>query len=583
MLDEGARMGNMSDEQPGTTEFRAARDLLLRCRDHYDAARQEFTWPQLGEFNWALDWFDVIAAEHPGRLALRIVSDDGADTQMTYAELAARSSQVASWLGGLGVGRGDRVLLMLGNIAPLWEVILAAMKLGAVIIPASTLLGPADLADRITRGSVRHVIAEAGQVPKFSAVSGAGDWTRIVVGDPAPGWHHYSQSQTADPAFTPEGTTQADDPLLIYFTSGTTAQPKLVQHTHASYPAGHLSTMYWIGLQPGDNHLNISSPGWAKHAWSNVFAPWNAGAAVLVLNYDRFSAPTLLKALKDLEVTTFCAPPTVWRMLMQADLAAADVSTLRECVAAGEPLNPEVIQQVRSAWGITVRDGYGQTETTAQVGNTPGQPVRTGSMGRPLPGYEVTLIDPLTGQSAEEGEICLDAWNRPLGLMTGYLDDPELAAAAMQGGYYHTGDVASRDPEGYITYIGRTDDVFKASDYRISPFELESLLIEHEAVAEAAVVPSPDPIRLAVPKAYLTLAPGTKPSAEVAQSIMAFCRERAAPYKRIRRIEFAELPKTISGKIRRVELRAQETERHATSEGSARGITEYWEEDFPDL
>ena len=334
--------------------------------------------------------------------------------------------------------------------------------------------------------------------------------------------------------------------------------------------------MYWIGIQPADVHLNISSPGWAKHAWSNVFAPWNAQATILILNQTRFDAAGLLAALGDCGVTTFCAPPTVWRMLIQADLGAADISALRECVAAGEPLNPEVIEQVRKAWGITVRDGFGQTETTAQVGNTPGQPVKAGSMGRPLPGYPVVLVDPISGEPAEDGEICLDLSNRPLGLMTGYLDDPERESEAMRGGYYHTGDVATSDDDGYITYVGRTDDVFKASDYRISPFELESVLIEHEAVAEAAVVPSPDPIRLAVPKAYVLLTAGAVPGPELARDIMAFCRQRVAPYKRIRRIEFADLPKTISGKIRRVELRDAETGPRA-----GRGVTEFWEEDFP--
>ena len=561
-----------------TSSFRAARDLLLRYRDDYDAALGSFSWPALDEFNWALDWFDVIAAEHPDRPALRILSDDDSDVSLSYGSLSARSSQVAGWLRGLGVARGDRVLLMLGNVAPLWEVILATMKLGAVIIPASTLLQPADLADRVTRGQVRVVITDAAGVPKFSAVPG--DWTRIVVdGDAAsaPGWHSYSSAFSFSGSFAPEGVTRAGDPLLLYFTSGTTALPKLVAHTQVSYPVGHLSTMYWVGIQPGDVHLNLSSPGWAKHAWSNVYAPWNAGATVLVLNYQRFSASSLLAALGSCQVTTFCAPPTVWRMLIQAELGAADVSSLRECVAAGEPLNPEVIEQVRKAWGITVRDGFGQTETTAQVGNTPGQPVRAGSMGRPLPGYSVVLVDPVSGEPGRDGEICLDLSRRPLGLMTGYLDDDSaLNEAAMAAGYYHTGDVATSDDDGYITYVGRTDDVFKASDYRISPFELESVLIEHEAVAEAAVVPSPDPVRLAVPKAYVLLAAGRVASPELAQSIMAFCRERVAPYKRIRRVEFGDLPKTISGKIRRVELRGLETSRPS----SARGVTEFWEEDF---
>jgi len=595
----------MTDAQSPTQAFRNARDLLLRHREDYPAALAEFTWPQLDEFNWALDWFDVIAAEHPDRDALRIVADGDAAARISYAEMAARSSQVANWLRGLGARRGDRLLLMLGNIAPLWEIILAAMKLGVVIIPASTLLGPEDLADRVARGDVRHVITEYGHTPRFADVGG--DWTRIAVSTtpgaaPPDGWHGYTEAAAAGTHFEPDGPTYASDPLLLYFTSGTTAQPKLVEHTHASYPAGHLSTMYWIGLQPGDVHLNISSPGWAKHAWSNVYAPWNAGATALVLGYERFSAQALMDAIGGCGVTTFCAPPTVWRMLIQADLGACDVSSLRECVAAGEPLNPEVIDQVRRAWEITVRDGYGQTETTAQVGNPPGQPLRPGSMGRPLPGYTVALVDPLTGEPGAEGEICLDLARRPLGLMTGYRGDAERAAEAMRGGYYHTGDVASRDADGYLTYIGRTDDVFKASDYRISPFELESVLIEHEAVAEAAVVPSPDPMRFAVPKAYVTLAAGFEPSPETAVSILSYTRQRLSPYKRIRRLEFSELPKTISGKIRRVELRAQETGRLGAPGGPAtaapgaaapataasgaagpRGTLEFWEEDFPDL
>jgi acetyl-CoA synthetase len=567
----------MSDAA-STAAFRAARDFLLRHHDDYGTARRDFTWPALTEFNWALDWFDVLAAEHPDRIALRVVGDDGSDESLTYAEMSARSAQVANWLRGRGVRRGDRVLLMLGNVVPLWEVMLAAIKLGAVIIPATTLLAPADVADRIERGQVRHVITENAQTGKFAEISG--DWTKVAVpataDAPAPeGWTSYSESHDTAEEFASDDVTKATDPLLLYFTSGTTSQPKLVGHTHASYPAGHLSTMYWIGIRPGDVHLNISSPGWAKHAWSNLFAPWNAGATILIVNQQRFNAAHMVRTLGDCQVNTFCAPPTVWRMLIQADLAAADISALRECVAAGEPLNPEVIEQVRKAWGITVRDGFGQTETTAQIGNTPGQPLKPGSMGRPLPGYPVALVDPVTGEPGTDGEICLDLKQRPLGLMTGYLEDPERDAEAMRGGYYHTGDVATVEDDGYITYVGRTDDVFKASDYRISPFELESMLIEHEAVAEAAVVPSPDPIRLAVPKAYVILAASATPDKELARDILAFCRARVAPYKRIRRIEFSDLPKTVSGKIRRVELRAQETEPRA-----GRGITEFWEEDF---
>jgi acetyl-CoA synthetase len=548
-------------------EFRAARDFLLDHRDDYEAAYEGFRWPRLARFNWVRDWFDaVLAAERPDQTALWVVEDDGTETRLSFSELSARSAQLAGWFRAEGVRRGDHLLLMLGNQVELWESVLAAIRIGAVIIPATTLLGTADLVDRVERGDVRHVVARSADAGKFDGVPGG--WTRIAVGEPVEGWLRYADAATsvADEALDEPPT--AEDTLLLYFTSGTTARPKLVEHTHASYPVGHLSTMYWIGLCPGDVHLNISSPGWAKHAWSNVFAPWNAGATVLVVNQARFAAEPLLDTIVRCGVDTFCAPPTVWRMLIQADLGAWKVP-MRECVAAGEPLNPEVIEQVRAAWGITVRDGYGQTETTAQIGNTPGQPVKPGSMGRALPGYRIVLA----GESADEGEICLPATGagRPLGLMRGYRHAD--GAPVGEDGLYHTGDVASRDADGYITYVGRTDDVFKASDYRISPFELESVLLEHEAVVEAAVVPAPDPVRLAVPKAFVTLAAGHPASAGTARSILRHCRERLAPYQRVRRIEFGELPKTISGKIRRVELR----DRPATAEG------EYRDEDFPDL
>ncbi|WP_285776187.1 AMP-binding protein [Microtetraspora sp. NBRC 13810] len=547
------------------TDFRAARDLLLAA-DH-TTARRDFRWPGPADWNWALDWFDDgPARETPDAVALKIVDDDGTWTAHTFAGLAAASNRVANWLRAQGVRRGDRILLMLGNRVELWETMLAAMKLGAVIIPATTLLSEADIADRLRRGRVNHVVAEVSAAARFTARACTG----IAVGGDADGWLSYAGSRTASDVFHPGGVTRTDDTLLLYFTSGTTAEPKLVEHTYASYPIGHLSTMFWIGLRPGDVHLNVSSAGWAKHAWSSVFAPWNAGATVLVHDYARFSAPRLLDVMRDHGVTTFCAPPTVWRMLIQEDLTRWPLS-LRTAVAAGEPLNPEIIDRVAEAWGITVRDGYGQTETTAQIGNPPGEPVRPGSMGRPLPGYEVVLVDPVTGERGDDGEICLPLDNRPLGLMTGYRDDPARTAEVTRDGLYHTGDVAKRDADGYITYVGRTDDVFKASDYRISPFELESVLLEHEAVAEAAVVPAPDPLRLAVPKAHVTLAPGFAPDAKTARSILAYARRHLAPYKRVRRLEFGELPKTISGKIRRVELR----ERPA-------GPGEFREEDLPD-
>ncbi|KLL11301.1 AMP-dependent synthetase [Protofrankia coriariae] len=568
--------------------FRAARDFLLAHREDYDSAYAGFHWPELTEFNWALEWFDHLGADpdSSGRTALWIVEQDGSERRQTFAQLSARSNQVANWLRGRGVTRGDRIVLMLGNQVELWETLLAAIKLGAVVIPATTLLASADLRDRITRGQARYVVVGAADTDKFADVPG--EYDRIAVGAPVAGWASYADAAQAPAAFVPDGVTRASDPLLLYFTSGTTAAPKLVEHTHASYPAGHLSTMYWIGLTPGDVHLNISSPGWAKHAWSNVFAPWNAGATVLIYNYSRFDAAALLAQIDRCGVDSFCAPPTVWRMLIQADLTVVR-NPPRKIVGAGEPLNPEVIEQVEKAWGVRIRDGFGQTETTVQIANSPGQLVKPGSMGRPVPGYHVTLVDVTTGKPAQEGEICLDLAQRPLGLMVGYRDDAVRNAEAMAGGYYHTGDVASRDADGYITYIGRADDVFKASDYRISPFELESVLIEHPAVAEAAVVPSPDAIRLAVPKAYVVLTDGHAPDRDTALSILRHARQQLAPYKRIRRLEFAELPKTISGKIRRVELRRREEELHplgaaaAAVAGSGAAVREYRDEEFPEL
>lgn len=535
----------------GTEAFLAARDLLLRHRSDYAAARREFRWPDLPSFNWALDWFDAhLAVGERGEAPALVITGEGAAVR-SFRELSERSGRVANGLAGLGLGRGDRILLMLGNVAPLWEVMLAAMKLGCVLVPATTLLTEDDLRERVARARVRAVVC--ADAARLAAVPG--DVVRIGVGVGGAGLVPYESLLEAPAAFVPRGPTASSDPMLLYFTSGTTARPKLVLHSHRSYPVGHLSTMYWLGLQPGDLHLNVSSPGWAKHAWCCFFAPWNAGAAIFIANQPRFNAAELLARMTAAGVTIFAAPPTVWRMLIQEDLAPHR-GKLRELCGAGEPLNPEVIERVARAWGLTIRDGYGQTETTCQVGNSPGQALKAGSMGRPMPGYDFRILD-AEGRDAEEGELCLPLAAPPAGLMVGYQNDAG-AVEALAGAEYHTGDVMNRDADGYITYVGRADDVFKASDYRISPFELESVLIEHPAVAEAAVVPAPDAMRLAVPKAYIALVAGHAPDAATAASIFEHIRARLAPYKRVRRVEFFELPKTISGKIRRVELRQRE-------------------------
>jgi acetyl-CoA synthetase len=547
--------------------FIEARDFLQQHRTDYETAYHGYIAPALNEFNWALDYFDIQAKDNQAP-ALWVVGDDGTEQSVTYADMAARSNRVANYLRSQGVGRGDRVLLMLPNRVELWEIMLAGIKLGAVMVPTSMQAMPADLADRMQRGAIRHVIAQASEAAKFVGLDGAA--TRIAVGGAIDGWHDFAASTGADATFVPNGVTMAHEPLLLYFTSGTTAKPKLVLHSNESYPVGHLSTMYWIGLQPGDVHWNISSPGWAKHAWSCFFAPWNAGATVFVFNYERFNVKAAFEVIQRCGVTSLCAPPTVWRMMIQEDLASWKLP-LRELVGAGEPLNPEVIEQVERAWGIRIRDGFGQSETTAQIGNTPGQLLKPGSMGRPLPGYHIALLD-IDDHPADEGEIAVKLEPELVGLMLGYEGEHEKTAEVMRVGYYHTGDTATRDADGYYFYVGRNDDVFKSSDYRISPFELESVLVEHDAVLEAAIVPSPDALRLSVPKAFITLRAGVEASNEVAQSIFAFARARLAPYKRIRRIEFRELPKTISGKIRRVELRKQENARadEAPSSGEYR-------------
>jgi len=566
---------NPSSSKSGVEAFLAARDFLLKYRDDYATAYDQFRWPQLTDFNWALDYFDSYARENQ-KPALWVVDENGSELKLSYQEMSRRSNQVANFLRKQGVRRGDRIIVMLPNVVAMWEVMLASMKLGSVVIPAATLLTPGDLNDRLTRGQARHVVTMAALTERFSEL--VGDYSRVVVDAPVAGWVFYADAYKEDDSYLPDTVTSATDPLLLYFTSGTTAQPKLVLHTHQSYPVGHLATMYWIGLRPDDVHLNVSSPGWAKHAWSSFFAPWNAGATIFVHNYSRFEAKKTLDVISRCEVSTLCAPPTVWRLLVLEDLHAYPIK-LKELVGAGEPLNPEIIERVRQAWGLTIRDGFGQTETVLAIGNFPEQTVKPGSAGVASPGHDIVLLD-ADGKESADGEICVRLDPAPISLMAGYVDDPSRTSSVMEGGYYHTGDIASRDADGYYTYVGRSDDVFKSSDYRLSPFELESALIEHPTIAEAAVVPAPDTIRWNVPKAYITLKPGLYPSKAVAAEIFVFVRKRLGPYKRIRRIEFGELPKTISGKIRRTQLRSiEKIERPVES----RREFEYWEEDFPEL
>lgn len=569
----GAYSRNMTN--PKTAAYRAARDFLFTHSHDLSAAHEEFIWPGVGDsFNWATDWFDEIAAGN-SKVALWVVGEDGTEQQLTFEQLRVRSNQVANWITQAGIGRGDRVIVMMDNRVELWESMLALMKVGAVILPTSIVLGVEDLEERIERANVRGVIADSTDAAKFDGIDGVP--VRITVGTPHPGWLNFADAHSASDAPV-NVVTRSTDASIIYFTSGTTSRPKMVEHTHVSYPVGHLSTMYWIGVRPGDVHMTISAPGWGKHAWSLFFSPWIAEATVFVYNYSRFDAVKLVEQLDRAGVNTFCAPPTVWRMLIQADLERKPRG-LRELLSAGEPLNPEVIATIQRWWGLDIRDGYGQTELTAVIGNPPGTIIKPGAMGYPLPGVDIELIDPISGEPASEGEICLPLTpKRPLNLMAGYLEDAERTAQVEAGGYFHTSDVAVRDADGCITFIGRTDDVFKASDFKVSPFEVESILLEHPFVAEAAVVGAPDDVRLNVVKAYIALGGGATESADTARAILAHAREHMPPYMRVRRLEFFALPKTISGKIRRVELREREESLHPD-----RIATEYRDSDFPDL
>ncbi|MGD1015067.1 MAG: AMP-binding protein [Roseiarcus sp.] len=555
-------------------DFKFARDFLLALRDNYHAAKAGFVWPRLERFNWAFDWFDdeLAAGGHGAKPALKILGDK-VETY-SFAELSQASSRLANGFRALGAKRGDRLLLMLDAVAPLWITTLAAMKLGLVTIPAATQLAPAEIDDRLARGRPRFIVADGAEAGKFAARGEGAE--RIAVGAAPEGWRDYTALFSANPHFDPDGDTLADDPLLLYFTAGTTARPRLVLHSHASYPIGHLTTMFGLGVQPGDAHLDVSTPGWAKHAGLSLFAPWNAGACVLALA-GRPEPRAILDALVAHQATSFCAPPTVWRQLARLDLGRRQVA-LREVNSSGEPLDPEIVEQVGRAWGLTLRDSYGQTEATMMIGNPPGQKIVAGSIGRPLPGYRIVLLDG-EGLECDHGEIVVALAPRPVGLMRGYqLEEGELGD--VEGGCHRTGDIGRRDAEGYITYVGRADELFKSSDYRLSPFELESALIEHPAVAEAAVVPAPDAIRLTIPKAYIALAAGHAPDRAAALSIFTYLHDRLAPYQRIRRIEFGELPKTASGAIRRADLRAREDALAAKGERAER---EFRAEDFPEV
>jgi acyl-coenzyme A synthetase/AMP-(fatty) acid ligase len=534
----------------------------------YEAERRSFALTAPADFNWAFDVVDRWA-EDAQKQAMFWVGPSGEERQISFDAFRRRSNRLANALENLGVRPGDRVFLMLPRLVEWWESILGIMRVGAVSMPGTTLLTPKDIAYRANLAEARIVITDAANAPKFDEVRAQCPSIEIliVVGGERAGWQSYEALLAAGSEERARTPTPSGDPCMIYFTSGTVGYPKMVLHSHASYPLGHMITgKYWLDLRPSDLHWNLSETGWAKAAWSNLFGPWNMGAALFT--YDgrsKFSARETLEFLQRYPITTFCAPPTVYRMLVLEDLGAYRFAQLRHCTGAGEPLNPEVIATWRSATGLTIHDGYGQTESVLLCGNFPCMPVKPGSMGKPSPGFDVAVVgdDGQPLPPGKEGDIGVRiAPERPLGLFQGYWRNPEASAGAIRGDWYITGDRALIDEDGYFWFVGRADDVILSAGYRIGPFEVESALVEHPAVAEAAVVASPDDLRGEVVKAFVVLVPNHVASDTLAAELQEYVKNTTAPYKYPREIEFvAELPKTISGKIRRVELRERERQR----------------------
>ncbi len=549
--------------------FREIRTLIAN-KDFETLASLDVPRPE--KFNWAREIFEGIHVnDTPDATAL--LWTNGTETHpYSFKEISRLSNQLLNFLRGKGAEQDDVLLTQMGLQPINWLTILATIKGGLRMIPAATILGVHDIVYRFGKLMPKIVIADAENAPKIEEaelLSGNTVHIKIIAEGTREGWYSWADIAT-ERGMATSADTRADAPLFLFFTSGTTGMPKVVTHTHLSYPLGHLTTASWICLQQGDTHYNISQPGWAKFAWSSFFAPWNIGATIFAYHHSgRFNAKETLGMIERHKITTFCAPPTVLRLLILEDLRAYKFS-FRECVAAGEPLNPEVIEQWKNTTGILIRDGFGQTESTCIVGNLPGHKVKFGSMGKPLFLYEVVIADDDGNvlPDGEEGNICVNMdTTRPNGIFTDYFGDPEKKKSVFKNGLYYTGDKAYRDEDGYIWFVGRDDDVIKSSDYRVGPFEVESVLLEHEAVQESAVVGSPHSIKGFEVKAFVVINKGYEPNSSLADELYSFARKNLAPYKMPRLIEFVtELPKTISGKIRRVELRAQE------AEGKAKGL-----------
>jgi acetyl-CoA synthetase len=533
----------------------------------YDDFAQGFSVTVPDGFNFAWDVVDAIAEAEPGRRALVWCDDRGAEATFSFGEMAELSSRAANAFASLGIGRGDPVMLILKRRHQYWPCLLALHKLGAVAIPATHLLTRKDIVYRANAASIAAIVSvdEPAVMDNVDAAVAESPTLRhrVALRGARPGWVSLEDAMARASPRLARTATENSDISLLYFTSGTTGMPKMVQHDFA-YPLGHILTAkYWQQVQDGGLHLTVADTGWAKAAWGKIYGQWLCGSAVFVYDYDRFVPQALLDVVSRNRVTSFCAPPTIYRFFIREDLKRWDFSALRSCTVAGEPLNPEVYHRFLDSTGLRLAEGYGQTEMTVSVATYPWTEPRPGSMGLPSPGYDIDLVgdDGRPCEVGEKGEIVVRTDRRtPPGMFHGYYRDPGLTAKVWHDGVYHTGDVAWRDEDGYLWFVGRTDDVIKSSGYRIGPFEVESALIEHPAVLECAVTGVPDPDRGAVVKASVVLAKGYVASPELATELQDHVKKTTAPYKYPRVIEFVkELPKTISGKIRRVEIRQRES------------------------
>lgn len=528
------------------------------------------------EFNFAYDVMDEWAKELPERLALLWTSERGEEIRFTFKDLKEQTDQVAAYYQSLGIGHDDKVMLILKRHYQWWLSMLALCKLGAVAIPATHMLTKHDLVYRNRRASVKAIICVnddyvttqiRAAMPESPTVKTLVAVNSLALSDhPVPdGFHDWNKEWRQAPPFRrPEHANSNEDTMLMYFTSGTSGEPKMVAHDHL-YALGHLTTgVYWHNLNADSIHLTVADTGWGKAVWGKLYGQWFAGATVFVYDHEKFTAEKILRQIEKYHITSFCAPPTIYRFMIQENFANYDLSSLKYCTTAGEALEPAVYQKFYERTGIKLMEGFGQTETTMTLGTFPWNEPRPGSMGKPNPQYDVHLLKPdgTECEDGEKGELCIRVGDRkPIGLFKYYYRDEAKTKDVWHDGYYHTGDLAWRDQDGYYWFVGRADDVIKSSGYRIGPFEVESVLMQHPAVVECAITGVPDPVRGMVVKATVILADEYKTRAgeELVKELQKFVKHETAPYKYPRVVEFVdELPKTISGKIRRVEIREKD-------------------------